>query len=310
MDVVQTQASAKIILFGEHAVVYQQPAIAVPVFALQAHADMQASDKPFHIIATDLGNRLMGLAQDQPLMQMALSTFHALQIEAPDASLRLSSTIPMASGLGSGAAVSTAIGRAIAAYSNCDLSAEMLNQLVYQIEQIHHGTPSGIDNTVIVYEQAIYYVRNQPLKMIENASDLTLLIADTGQAALTKVAVGDVRKLVETQPEQTMPVIEAIGQLTEAAQSAMQAGQPEALGQLMVANHEQLQRLTVSSPQLDRLVAAAISAGALGAKLSGGGRGGNMIALVDDKAEQVREALLTAGAVRVIQTTIPRTTQQ
>jgi mevalonate kinase len=91
------------------------------------------------------------------------------------------------------------------------------------------------------------------------------------------------------------------------AKIAIENGEISALGPLMLQNHTLLQQLTVSSPELDRLVDAAVNAGAAGAKLSGGGRGGNMIALVTlDSAESVRQALLKAGAVRVFDTTVTR----
>ena len=186
-----------------------------------------------------------------------------------------------------------------------DILAEVLNGLVYDIERIHHGTPSGIDNTVIVYEKPVYFIRDQTPQTFEVNRPMRFLIADTGRTALTRESVGDVRRLVEANPSQIQPVLDAIGYGVDLARVALAQGDSALLGELMVKNHQLLQTLTVSSPELDHLVMAALGAGAVGAKLSGGGRGGNMIALVTSETEQaVGMALTDAGAVRVISTTV------
>ena len=304
-------APAKIILFGEHAVVFDQPAIAVPVSSLRAVAS--ASPGPvgqgLRIIASGLDATLPANVDsavvDNALTYAARLVLEALQLPPPDLVLRIDSAIPMASGLGSGAAVSAALIRALCAAVGQAMPDERLNALVYEVEKMHHGTPSGIDNTVIVYESPVVYRRGQPVERLEIGAPFTLLIGDTGRGALTRVAVGDVVRLVETEPAHYRPVIEAIGDIVDAARDAIQRGDPAALGPLMRANHAHLQTLTVSSQELDTLVQAALDAGALGAKLSGGGRGGNMIALVTpETAGGVRTALLSAGAAQVFETTV------
>ncbi|HUF00289.1 MAG TPA: hypothetical protein VMN99_13610, partial [Anaerolineales bacterium] len=129
----------------------------------------------------------------------------------------------------------------------------------------------------------------------------TILIAGTGIAAPTKESVGDVRRLWMDDRSRWETVFDKIGEISFTAHRAIEAGKWELLGELMNENHALLQTLTVSSPELDRLVEAARNAGALGAKLSGGGRGGNMIALVNDQiAETVSLALKEAGAKHTI----------
>jgi mevalonate kinase len=304
---IRVSAPAKIILFGEHAVVYGQPALAVPVSSLRAEAEAEFHHDKLTIIARDLDNKIITFDGEDPLAESIRLTLQKLDIEAPQAKITVQSNIPIASGLGSGAAITAVLVRALCELIQHPLSTEDLNQLVYEVEKIHHGTPSGIDNTVVVYEQPIYFVRNQPIQPIENAMPLTLLIANTGIASLTKVAVGDVRKLFDSEPERIQPIIEKIGSVVQAARQAMRQGDTKQLGELMFANHELLQQLTISSPELDNLVEAARAVGALGAKLSGGGRGGNMIALVTDETKaQVRQALLDAGAVQVYETTVAK----
>ncbi len=303
-----SSASAKIILFGEHAVVYGQPAIAIPVSAVRAYAEVEATNTPFQIIARDLDNQIITFDGDNPLSQVVRLTLEAVNQPIPDISITVRSDVPIASGLGSGAAISTAIVREILNYFDVTLSLDVINGIVYEVEKIHHGTPSGIDNAVIVYEKPVYFMRGVSIETIENQAPLRIIIADTGKVALTKHSVGDVRKLVENKPQQTIPIIEAIGQLTQDARVAMKFGDIDKLGELMSANHALLQDLTVSSPELDILVDTAIQNGALGAKLSGGGRGGNMIALVaEDTSTNVINALKNIGATRVIETILEQT---
>lgn len=305
---ITASAPAKIILFGEHAVVYNQPAIAVPVSSLRATASAEPGDK-LQIIAADLDHVLPIDIQSQ-VVDDALSltvrlVLQHFQAPPPSVSITLESKIPLASGLGSGAAVSTALARVLALVLDEQFSEAELNQIVYEVEKIHHGTPSGIDNTVIVYEKPIYFIRTHPIETIHINTPFTFVIADTGHAALTRVAVGDVRKLYEVNPTQVQPVLDEIGQIVSEARTAIQVGAVDTLGSLMLRNHNCLQQLTVSSPELDNLVQAAMAAGALGAKLSGGGRGGNMIALVKPETSLTLEnALREAGAVRVFTTTV------
>lgn len=309
---IEASASAKVILFGEHAAVYGQPAIAAPVSSLRAYATVEANPvgvHGLHIDAPDLNQRLpvdiRAESVDNALTLTAQLVLTTLAAEPPDVTICLRSRIPIASGLGSGSAVSTALARALCLVLDRPLPEADLNRLVYEVEKIHHGTPSGIDNTVIVYERPVYFVREKTLETLTIGAPLTLLIGDTGVGASTKIAVGDVRKLVEADPEPTERTIREIGAISDQARSAIECGDAAAIGRLMNANHELLKLLTVSSLELDQLVDAAQNAGALGAKLSGGGRGGNMIALVTpEHAHQVEQALLTSGAARVFQTTI------
>ncbi|MCU0480966.1 MAG: mevalonate kinase, partial [Anaerolineae bacterium] len=202
-----------------------------------------------------------------------------------------------ASGLGSGAAVSTALARGVAGAVGKNLDDDRLNQLIFEIEKLYHGTPSGIDNTVIVYERPVYFVKGMPLQSLKIGTPFTLVIGDTGEAGITRVAVGDVRKLYDAHPDTITPILDEIGAISIQAKSIIESGNPADLAPLMIRNHELLRQLTVSADSLEKLIDVAMRAGALGAKLSGGGRGGNMIALVQpDQAPIVHEALLRAGA--------------
>lgn len=306
----QTSAPGKIILFGEHAVVYGFPAIAAPVSSLRTYATIHPNppgQTGLRIVLPTAVDVMVVTreALDESLALTVDKTLKVLSAAEPDVTIEITSNIPIASGLGSGAAVSAALSRAICMALNRSIDNDQLNALVYDIERIHHGQPSGIDNTVIVYEQTIYFVRGQPIERFHVGAPLHLLIGDTGQAASTKVAVSAVRELYDSDPGRTQPILQSIGDIAQQARSLAAEGEIEQVGALMTANHALLKALTVSSDALDRLVETAIHAGAYGAKLSGGGRGGNMIALVStDRLENIRAALLEVGAVRVISTTI------
>lgn len=302
-------APGKIILFGEHAVVYGRPALAVPV--LQVHADVEISDSHRAGIWVDapgisLHAELSTLPPTDALRTVIEGVFRLLGISTPPSlDIKITSTIPVASGLGSGAAVSVAVIRALSSWVHLPMSDEQVNTLAYEIERLHHGTPSGIDNTVITYAQPVYFVRGQPIETLRVAAPFTVVIGNTGIAAPTKESVGDVRKLWEADKPRWEKVFDRVGEISKQARTALETGDISALGPLMDANHALLQGLTVSSAELDRLVFAAKTAGALGAKLSGGGRGGNMIVLVQPKkAEVVASALRSAGACHTIITTI------
>jgi mevalonate kinase len=306
-----THASApgKIILFGEHAVVYGRPALAVPV--TQVHADVDVSDAPrpgIWIEAPDvnLQAELNTLPSDHPIASVIHNFLFLLRVSRfPNLAIRIISTIPVASGLGSGAAVTVALTRALAAHLKYAMVDEEVNAFTYEIEKIHHGTPSGIDNTVVTYARPVYFVKGQPIETLQVGKPFTIVIADTGISAPTKESVGDVRRLWMNDRSRWETVFDKIGEISFTARRAIEAGKPELLGELMNENHAVLKTLTVSSAELDTLVEAAQRAGALGAKLSGGGRGGNMIALVEaEKAETVSRTLREAGARNTIRTQI------
>jgi mevalonate kinase len=312
MPAIAASAPGKIILFGEHAVVYGRPAIAVPVEGVSARAVVMAEPlaKPgaIHLIAPDidLDAYLSDLKIKHPLALAVEKTLATLDIQHPPAfTVRITSTIPLAAGLGSGAAVSVAIIRAVSAFLGQSLSEAQVSGLAYEVEQVYHGTPSGIDNTVIAYKMPVYFRRGQPIEILHVGKPFTIVIGDTGIKFPTAVAVGDVRKAWQANPDYFEALFDSAGEIARTARQAIENGAVSALGLLMYQNHLLLQQMGVSSPELDRLVEAARRAGAVGAKLSGGGRGGNMIALVDPgTAAQVEVGLQNAGAVRTLVTEI------
>ena len=303
-------APGKAILFGEHAVVYGRPAIAVPLSQIRAYAAVKKTDKPLTVIAKDIDRpplywRDIDLASTDPIERMTANVCELLRASKIEGEICLRSHIPIARGLGSGAAVSAVLARALAALVGCELSQDDTNGLVYEVEKLHHGTPSGIDNTVVVYEKPVYFVKDRRIEFVHIQQPMHLVLADTGIPALTRETVADVRHLHSQHRKRTEAVFDAIGSIAESARDLIENGNPAGLGELMTENHKLLQSLNVSSTALDGLVAAALKAGACGAKLSGGGRGGFIIALVEEGASpSVRGGLLAAGAKQVYTTAL------
>jgi mevalonate kinase len=308
----QASASGKIILFGEHAVVYGQPAIAVPVTQVQATASLSKGPASAGLILElpDVGERL-SVAEapaSHPLAHVCRLTAKALALQPlPDWVVTLRSTIPVASGLGSGAAAATALVRVLARAAHQPLPPSQVATLVYESEILYHGTPSGIDNTVIAYEQPVWFVRDRPPQPFAIGWPFTVLIADTGLASPTSTTVGDVRRGWQADPQRYEILFERVGRLVQAGRQAIELGTIAALGPLMDENHRLLAAMGVSCHELDVLQQAAKDAGALGAKLSGGGRGGNLIALPPQDEEdigRVAAALGRSGAVSVLASTV------
>lgn len=308
MKAARAAAPGKVILFGEHAVVHGRPALAVPVAQVQAVAEFSPGGQALWIDAADLSRRY--LLDDAPPGDVLAAAARLVARRAglaapPPGELRVASSIPIASGLGSGAAVCTAVVRALALALDLPLSAAEVSALVFETETLLHGTPSGIDNTVVAHAQPVYFVRGQPPVPFTVGQPFRLLIADTGRPSPTRVAVAEVRAAYEREPERLGRLFDDIARIVDEARAHIEAGQPAALGPLMIRNHALLREMEVSSPELDTLAERARAAGALGAKLSGAGRGGNLLALVTNEVEpSVEAALLRASAARVIATTI------
>lgn len=305
--IVTGRACGKVILFGEHAVVYGKPAIAVPLTAIEASAKAIPGEAGFRIRLPEIDREFRFLSPEEGsengLIYTARLILDLLDEPEPDLTINLTSTIPQKSGFGSGAAVSAAIGRALSAALGKPLDDETLNNIVFEVEKMHHGTPSGIDNTVICFEQPIFFVRNQPIEFLDIGRPIHLLVATLPHSTPTKVTVSDVRFLYEQHPRRVGRIFTRIGRIARQARTAIENGDIESLGPLMNENHQLLARLTVSDEDVDHLVATAVQAGAQGAKLSGGGRGGNIIALVTEQTMgHVSDALLQNGAAKVFHT--------
>ncbi len=317
MPAISATAPAKIILLGEHAVVYGQPAIALPVSDVRARAVITANptgkSEEIEIISKRVHMRtfLSDLTSDHALQRL----FYRFRQESgipklPAMTITISSDIPIAAGMGSGAAISVALLKALGLFMGITFSKAQLASMAFEAEIIYHGNPSGIDNTVIAYEEPIFFKRDEPIEFFSIRSEFTLVIANSGIPAKTIETVSAVRHRFEQNPQEITSLHKQIGKLVVDARQYLEKGELIKLGEACNQNHTLLQEMGVSTPLLDELVIAARQAGAYGAKLTGGGGGGNIIALVENsQLSSVEQVLLEAGAVQVFSTRIRKTSQ-
>lgn len=293
MSVTESKSNAKIILMGEHSVVYGKSAIALPFFAAEIIARIQKSDSDISIDSEHFSGKL---SQAPSLLKGVRNLIYEglklLNMENEKIKITVESTIPSQRGFGSSAAVSVAIAKALFSYANKNLTVEMLTDLVGKAEKTHHENPSGLDGDTIISKQAIYFKKgNENIKLNFNL-DLDLVVGDTGVPASTKEAV---RKVARNKDKE--PFIEELGYLSNQVLKNIRNRDGESMGLNMNQAHRVLSQLGVSTDELDRLVNSSLKAGALGAKLSGGGLGGCMIALCKkDKTQDILNELKESGA--------------
>ncbi|MCK3904727.1 mevalonate kinase [Streptococcus suis] len=293
------KANGKIILMGEHAVVYGQPAIAMPFSAVEITAQVRAQGQALSV-ACDFYE---GLVHKMPKIWESLKhaiRFSLYRIGAPTdpaIHIEISSTIPAERGMGSSAAVAVAVARALFAYYEKELTDSELWDIVQSSEKIAHGNPSGVDAATTSGKSPVFFIKYQPIEPLVLKFRAHLVVADTGVTGNTLEAISDVADLLEKKPE-AIKLVEELGNLTRQAKEDLATDQAELLGSRMNQAHALLQELGVSDPSLDKLVSLAQENGALGAKLTGGGRGGCMIALVrtGQDAQTLSQILTQAGA--------------
>lgn len=308
----QGSAPAKLILMGEHAVVHGFPAVALPMPALEATVVAWQTPGPLRlhspVFTGPIAEAAAVPASARGLAVAARQALAMLGRPADGLTLEVRSDVPMGAGLGSSAAVAVALVRAIYAAFGRTPTEEALLVLAHRAETEAHGTPSGVDSHASAIGQPICYVQGHGARRLVLPKPLHLVVADSGRPGHTGEAVSAVAARLRSDSTRTRERLERLGQLAEAVVRSLGAGQVEAIGPLFDAAHGELAELGVSDAGLDALVAAARLAGARGAKLTGGGRGGCIVVLATDAAEQDRLAiaLTKAGAARVWRVTQPQ----
>jgi len=308
------EAPGKVLLIGEHAVVYGHPAIAIPVRSVSAHAEaLFMRESGIALDAPDIEESVRPAEKPSrrlaPLVKLIRSVTEFFGEEGLGLKVVLRSTVPMGRGMGSGAAVSVAIVRAICNVLKRRLNAEQIAELALVAEREYHGTPSGVDTTVVAMDEPIYYVKGRPARSIAlGPSAFHFLVVDTGVVAATAEVVDDVRAAREKKRAHYDAYFWELGSLASVAREILRTGSAAELGLCMNRAHLALRAVGVSSEDIDQLVRAAMANGALGAKLSGAGRGGVMLVLLKDAEDEARMTaeLLSAGAEHVYSTVLAR----
>jgi len=289
----------KIILLGEHAVVYGRHAIAAPVpLAIQAVVEDTRDGIELLIPRWGVEQTLQPHAKDPQSFDQPLGLILD-KLELGDRAMRITvfANVPRAMGLGGSAAVAVSIIRAIDVHFELGLSDEEINRLAFECEKVAHGTPSGVDNTMATFGKLLMFKAGDPpdIEPLTTAEPITMVIGMSGIESLTAKMVAGVRRAWERNTGLYERIFDQIESLTLQAKDAICTNDLEHLGDLMNVCQGLLNSLQVSSWEIEEMIQVTRNNGALGAKLTGGGGGGSIIALCPDNAAPVMEAIQHAG---------------
>lgn len=293
-------ACGKVILLGEHAVVYGVPALAAGIDRGVTAASTEIEGEHCHLRARgwaleiderderDLGRAFFAV----------VSATRANGARRSARSVELSVDLPPGAGLGCSAAMGVAVARALDPDATIDtiLSRTML------WERVFHGNPSGIDAAVAARGGIVAYERGKPIEPLAPHGGLILSVGHSGSPSSTRAMVESVAKLRGRHPSLVDGAFDRIRELVQGARLALEQGDRAALGRLMCANQTELRELHLSTPELDSMCKLALRAGALGAKLTGAGGGGCVVALSARTtiAEAIHDAWQRAGYVSFV----------
>ena len=306
------EAPGKILLIGEHSVVYSHPAIAIPLRSVNARVESEFTrDGQITLGSDDLGEvaRPGQPVPDRlaPLVRLSQRVLELFGEGKEGVRVRIRSTIPVGRGMGSGAAVAVALIRSLCKLLNRALDAEQVMELALEAEKEFHGDPSGVDCAVVALNEPVYFTRGKPPQpIIAGRSAFRFVVADTGVVSPTRRVVEFVRQARDRDRARYDSFFWELGSMASVAREVLRTGCAEEMALCMNRAHEILREMGVSSAELDQLVSAALENGALGAKLSGAGQGGVMIALLaeDGDEDKIIRGLQLAGARQIFATAL------
>jgi mevalonate kinase len=290
-------ASAKVLLLGEHAVVYDQPALAVGiprgVRALVAPAPAEEARAPCRLRVPAWGvdvTAATAAGDGEGVAQALRAILGALGLSGEGLRVDVEAHVPAGVGLGSSASLAVAVTRALCAWTRRDLDFATLDHVCMAAERVFHGSPSGIDHSVAAVGGVVRFKRGPVIEALTPPQPLSLVVGVAAPGASTAAQVGGVAARLGRHPQVIRPVVGAVGALVEAGVEALLRADWVALGELMDVNHGLLVALGVSTPALDAAAHVARRAGALGAKLTGAGGGGCVVALTPGEGLQAQVA--------------------
>lgn len=289
----------KVILLGEHAVVYGRHAIACPLpLTMRAHVEDCDSGVNLLIPSWGVEYQLAKAPEQRRSFEKAAGAILD-ELGLADRGIRIEvfPDVPRGMGLGSSAALAVAIVRALDRHFQLGLADDEINRLAFQSEVIAHGQPSGIDNTMATYAKPLVFRKGTPplVELLNIPQPLSLVVGMTRTQGLTAKSVGRVRDAWKKQPRLYEKIFDDIDALVLQSVSALQDNDVKSVGEMMNVCQGLLNALQVSTPELERVIEIAREAGAVGAKLTGGGGGGSMVALCNGNANDIQAALEQQG---------------
>ena len=289
------KAAGKVILLGEHAVVYGKRALALPIPGAVTATVKQAERLTLEVPGWGLSREISreGGGVDAAVFRI----LDNLGIGRDAFGIRVQSALPRGMGLGSSAAFAVAIVRAFDNLLGLSLGDDRVNEIAFDCEKLAHGNPSGVDNTLATFARPMLFRKRESVEVepIELAEAPPIVIACSHEPGVTHEQVAGVRARYEARPEAFGAIFDQIDALSVAGAEALVARDYAALGQLMNVCQGLLNALGVSTPELERMVDIARRAGASGAKLTGAGGGGSIVAVCPGNVERVVKALRSAG---------------
>lgn len=305
-DIAFSYAPGKIILVGEHAVVYGARAIALPIkTGLRVAVLMQEDQNEQGPFIRGVGQMFLGEASRSPsgpgpqILKSALNYLaEAFGAEVTNLAIVVDGNLPPGRGLGSSAALSVALIRGIHRYFSRPLTEDILNQHALALETIFHGSPSGLDHTVIIGERVIGFKKESDgakVWPIRPKSTMRFVISAVGPHDGTKNAVRELRERKKRHEEAYARIFSGLDAIALEMEIAIERGEHASVGELMNMAQGYLNALSLSTPAIEKLCAIARESGALGAKLTGAGGGGAVIALSDGNEEDIMKAFKAAG---------------
>jgi mevalonate kinase len=286
-------ACGKVILLGEHAVVYGTPAIAAGIERGARALARRAAGASSTLTLTGRSHGAGAAGQDK--LDQAFAALLAELVPAVAVEVEAESDLPAGGGLGSSAALGVAIARAVLSLCGAEGAPERVLAAAGAWERVFHGNPSGIDAAAAERGGCFLYTRAHGAAPLAPHGDIRLCVGWSGTSSSTGEMVAGVARLFERRPDTKERVLPAVASLVENARLAIESGDLVALGRLMDLNQMLLAGLFLSTEAIERMCALAREAGALGAKLTGGGGGGCVIAVAPGGEDAVREAWSRAG---------------